>query len=261
MSDARKLLHFLPGFITGGMVLFSLVVSAAAEFRLEQTVNGTSGGEAFGGSFRVADTGGQSVSGVSKSGQCRIDYGFWPTLGSPPIPETLHRSAQPGQPLILSFATIVEQLTDSDGDAVQVVSVSPVSARGGAVEFGATALTYKPPLGFVGMDECSYLLVDSGGDVASGSVKVIVGATQPEPPHVVAGPIVTNGVFLVRYEGVPGITYTIETCERLESGTWRKLSNVTASGGGGAFGAGIFELRDLADTASNHFFRAVWPAY
>lgn len=249
------------GFTAHGLILLVAIVAPAAEFKLEQVVNGTAAGEASGGAFRVTETGGQSVVGTSRSEHWRIDYGFWDMMGSPPVATALAFSVQSGQTLDISFNSIIAQVHDPDADRVWVSSVVPVSVRGGTVEFSGVALTYTPPPGVAGPDHFTYQLMDSGGDGAFGTITVTIGTAEPEPPRVVHGPTVTNGEILVRYAGVPGLTYTIETSERLETGAWRKLFNITAPQDGGALGAGVFEVRDLVKTTSSGFFRVVWPAY
>lgn len=251
----------IPAWAAAVTALLFLATASSAEFQLEQDLNGTAVGESFVGAYRVTDTGGQPCLGKSASGPFSVEHGLWPTLGSPPIAQALSFTIAPGETLELSLPMILAAATDADGDRIRVDSVSPLSSRGGAVLLGTNAVVYTGRTGFIGLDRFTYSLIDSGGDVASGSVLLTIGPPVQIPPAVVHGPFVTNGVFLVCYEGIPGLTYTIECSERLVPGSWRKHLNVTASSDPGNPGIGVFEVREMITASSSRFFRAVYPAY
>jgi hypothetical protein len=97
--------------------------------------------------------------------------------------------------------------------------------------------------------------------VAAGVVMVLVDSTGGHSPPIVFGPTIVDGLFVVRFAGVPGLTYTIEYTDGLAPANWRKHSNVTAPAEGGSLGAGVFEVRQAITEQPARFFRIKYPAY
>ena len=61
---------------------------------------------------------------------------------------------------------------DPDGDAVTMLGVSAAPLLGRVVKYGANSIEYQAYPGSAGTDEFSYLITDSAGGVATGSVRV-----------------------------------------------------------------------------------------
>lgn len=119
----------------------------------------------------------------------------------------------------------------------------------GTVKYCNDAFRYTPPTGFVGLDTFSYVIQDSLGMMATGTVTVTVGVLPP--PTVFLPPIVTNGNFVVGYSGLPNVTYSIQTVVSLDSTNWQTTSNITASATGE-----ILFLTPIAGSPTR-FYRAV----
>jgi hypothetical protein len=66
---------------------------------------------------------------------------------------------------------------------------------------------------------------------------------------------------VVRFAGIPGYTYTIESTDSLFPPNWVKKQNVTAPTNAGSFGVGVFEFTEPTGGAPSRFYRTIWPAY
>ena len=80
-------------------------------------------------------------------------------------------------------------------------------------------------------------------------------------PNVVYGPVVSNGLFIVRFAGIPGFTYTVEATDELSPASWTKQANLTAPTTDQGLGVGIFEFSQSTGVATNRFYRTVYPSY
>jgi hypothetical protein len=149
---------------------------------------------------------------------------------------------------------------ETNGYPLAVIAVSSLSTRGGIVLLNTNMVSYTPPADFNGND--SFLCTISDGQSASGigTVFVTVGSGGPVSLGIASGPVVANGDFVVRYSGVPGLTYTIETTTDL-NGSWSKVINITAPAGDNGFGIGVFEFRSPSQQGPVRFYRVVFPAY
>jgi hypothetical protein len=132
------------------------------------------------------------------------------------------------QALNLSWGQLLAVVSDADSDALSVNSADPSSTNGGMVTLASTNLTYQPAASYTGADLFRYMVSDGRGGVATNTVLVSVLPPAAVAPSVVYGPLVAAGQFVVRFAGVPGLTYTIEATEDLHSPIWTKMVNMTA---------------------------------
>jgi hypothetical protein len=122
---------------------------------------------------------------------------------------------------------------------------------------GEHSFTYTPPTDFVGVDTFTYLVRDSAGLMAMGTVTIAVGETG-----IALHSVERQGTeFVARYVGSPGATYTMEYVNDLVSPlNWQKATNIIAPTTNQGFGIGVFEFRTIPNE-SQQFFRARFPAY
>jgi hypothetical protein len=166
----------------------------------------------------------------------------------------------PGQPLSILVSQLLAQATDPDGDPLTVTGVVATSAEGGAVSLASGVITYRPASGFTGADSFSYTVSDGRGGTVAGQVSIAVATTLGA--SFVSGPVLEGGAFVVRLEGFPGYTYTIEFTDRLSPANWQKRINATVPTTAGTFGVGVFEFREpIGGTVGNRYYRTVWPPY
>ena len=166
----------------------------------------------------------------------------------------------PGQPLSILVSQLLSKATDPDGDPLTLTGVVATSAEGGAVTLASDVITYRPASAFTGADSFAYTVSDGRGGTVVGQVSIAVATTLAA--SFVSEPVLDGGTFVVRLEGFPGYTYTIEFTDRLSPANWQKRTNATVPSTAGTFGAGVFEFREpIGGTVGNRYYRTVWPPY
>jgi hypothetical protein len=165
------------------------------------------------------------------------------------------------QLLTLSLAKLLAVVSDPDNDPLSVIAAGPASTNGGTVTLTGTSVTYQPVTDFVGADLFSYIISDGRGGLATNTVVVTVASSNGLSPNVVYGPVVSNGLFIVRFAGIPGYTYTIEATDDIGSPSWTKKTNLTAPTVDQGLGVGIFEFSESVGAATSRYYRTVYPSY
>ncbi|MBI5383957.1 MAG: Ig-like domain repeat protein [Verrucomicrobia bacterium] len=165
--------------------------------------------------------------------------------------DTIERSLTNGSKVLVSL--LLANDSDADGDALQLLAVSATSANGGAVTRNGDWVFYTPPAGFTNQDSFTYTIAESHGAQATGTVIVAI-KVDPEPSPNLRITDLSDGSYLLRFDGIPGKTYRIEYTDDLSLQTWQPLGSGTAN----PFGA--FEFRDAPPNGLPHrFYRSVYP--
>lgn len=139
------------------------------------------------------------------------------------------------------------------------VAVSATTPSHGTASVSAGALTYTPTTGYSGSDSFLVRFSDGTG-LQTMDVNVTVGNGTGGSPNVVYGPTQVEGNFVVRFAGLPGTAYTVETNAAPSGAGWAKKVNVTAPSTNGGFGIGVFEISDPIGEGTR-YYRTVWPSY
>jgi hypothetical protein len=101
----------------------------------------------------------------------------------PPEPPQLEGRAIAGDTVKLRLPGVG---VDPDGDAVTLLGIASAPQLGRIVRYGANSIDYQAYPGSGGTDEFTYLVVDSGGQTATGSARVaVVPGGLPQPPLAV----------------------------------------------------------------------------
>jgi hypothetical protein len=154
-----------------------------------------------------------------------------------------------GVPVSVALVKLLGNDSDADGDALTVVSVSPLSTNGGSVALGATRVTYTPLPGFIGLDRFSYTISDGRGGLATAEVEVtVLSGALPSSNQVLLQPV--PGGFRVRFGGIPGRSCRIQ--RSVDLNTWTTVTTLTVPA------HGIMEYIDLTGLPSA-FYRALSP--
>ena len=182
------------------------------------------------------------------------------TVLTPPVamPDTF--STPTNTPVTFSAFKLTLNDLETNGYPLSVTAVSTTSAMGGTVSLTAGQLTYRPPTDFSGNDTFTYTLSDGQSTPATGTVTVTVGNGGLISLNIVSGPLVDGADFVVRFAGIPGLTYTIEAASAL-NGPWQKVANLTAPATDTGFGIGVFEFREPMNGNATRFYRTIYPAY
>lgn len=219
------------------------------------------GGTCSSGRYSLQDTLGQLCPGIAASERYGLADGFWPTLNLPPVAAAQTLGIRTDQVARLTLAKLLGRTIDADNDPLALLGLDAVSAAGGSVALVGNAVVYTPPVGYVGVDLFAYTLTDGAGNVVTGTVEVTVTPSSATSINVVYGPAVEAGCFVVRFAGVPGYTYTIETSVSLSPPYWSKHLNLTAPASAGPWGIGVFEIREPLGSEPMRIYRTIWPAY
>lgn len=143
--------------------------------------------------------------------------------------------------------------TDSDGDAVTLVSVGPTSTHGGGVATNSGWVIYSPPAGYTNADSFTFVLSDGRGGISQGTAVVNVISNNVVPENFRAE-LLPDGTVRLAFDGIPGRSYSIEFTTDLENPNWQTLAVATAD----AFGIFAF-IDSLPPGAPQRFYRASWP--
>ncbi|MFN7140560.1 MAG: hypothetical protein ACK4UN_14575, partial [Limisphaerales bacterium] len=114
----------------------------------------------------------------------------------------------------------------------------------------------------------SIVVQPNGRIIIAGNFKSVDGVPRQQtarllgdPPAMISAPVKENGEFVCLFQGFSGLTYTLEYRDSLSTGTWHKLSNLTAPDTDQGLGVGVFELRDPIPASGMRYYRVVDPAY
>ncbi|MEM6986830.1 MAG: Ig-like domain-containing protein [Pseudomonadota bacterium] len=127
---------------------------------------------------------------------------------APPVANDLQRAIDEDASLVLP----VDELgTDPEGSPLRLASVSTPSH--GTAEISNNALVYRPPSGFSGTTDVTFVIADAGGATDQGSLRITVRAVN-DPPEVVSLPNpITIRVIDPARPGSEAVTATVRDDE------------------------------------------------
>jgi fibronectin-binding autotransporter adhesin len=150
--------------------------------------------------------------------------------------------------------TLLANDNDPDGDPLSLVSVSPASANGGTISLSGDWIDYEPPTGFTNADNFSYIIADSGGLQATGTVSVVILAAATQSQNIAGITNLGNGSTLIQFNGIPGRTYSVQATTNLVTPNWQWLGAATAGL------TGQFNFTDTPPTNSPpRFYSSTYP--
>ena len=116
--------------------------------------------------YVAANEGGQTAPG-------RVEITVVPAerRNQPPEPPQLEGRAVAGDSVTLRLPGVG---VDPDGDAVTLLGIGSAPELGRIVRFGADSIEYQAYPGSGGTDEFDYVVVDAGGETATGTARVAV---------------------------------------------------------------------------------------
>jgi hypothetical protein len=171
-------------------------------------------------------------------------------IDTPPVagPDSLQYSGTNGAKI--SIATLLTNDSDADGDSITFVGVSAASAHGGTVVSNGGWIFYTPPPGFTNSDTFSYTISDGLAAPVTGVVTANFFVDNGPSPNLTIS-VLTNGVYAIRGNGIPGRIYRIQS-SATSSGGWQDLGTATADS------FGVFQLID-PNGSRQRFYRSVYP--
>jgi hypothetical protein len=186
--------------------------------------------------------------------------GFFNVSYAPPVAEPAAFTTPVNTRAVFAAAKLAVNDIAFDGGPLTVTVVSPSSSQGGTAALASGLVTYSPPTNYTGNDTFTYTIADAHGDTSTGGVTATVGNGGVVSLNIVFGPVVDSGNFVVRFAGVPGLTYTVEAASAI-TGPWTKTANLVAPSTDQGYGVGVFQFTEPADGDGARFYRTVYPAY
>ncbi|HXR09016.1 MAG TPA: Ig-like domain repeat protein, partial [Candidatus Acidoferrum sp.] len=135
----------------------------------------------------------------------------------------------------ISVAALLADNTGPNSGVLTLISADPTSTNGGTVAISSNWIFYTPLPGFTNSDAFSYVIADSEGVQAAGTVSITVPVDLGQSQNIVAVADLGNGAALIQFQAIPGRTYTVQYTESLQTPVWQTLGTSTADATG-AFG-------------------------
>lgn len=152
------------------------------------------------------------------------------------------------------IATLLENDSDADGDAISLLTFEAQTTNGATISSNSGWLIYSPAPGFAAIDSFSYIIADSGGLEATGTVTIAPEKSAHATPNLGGSEILPGDERKVRLRGIPGRTYLIESATTLEASTWETLTKLTATS------SGELDFTDASNpNTTTNFYRATIP--
>ena len=157
-----------------------------------------------------------------------------------------------GTPVTLSLAKLLANDSVLPGHSPTLVYIETTGTGGGGIVRSGGSVTYTPPASG-SADTFSYIVTDGDGNYAAGTVGVVI--TEPGAGTFNILGIVPDGTdMVVRFAGVPGVTYQIQHSSNPAGPVWHNDAAPVADA------AGRFEFRDISPGAGTRFYRALRAA-
>jgi autotransporter-associated beta strand protein len=126
------------------------------------------------------------------------------------------------------IATLLTNDTDPDGDALTFISVSATNASGGTNVVLGNWISYKPLAGFTNADSFSYIIADSYGLQATGTVSVTILVDSALAQNIGSIDNLGTNSSLIHFSEIPARTYTVQYTTNLVTPVWQTLGTNTA---------------------------------
>ena len=166
--------------------------------------------------FRFSTASGLGPTGLAPDGEVE-DYVLTLTTNRAPVArmDTLVRYVN--ESAKITDIEVLANDSDLDGDMLAILSVPSVLPSGARVKRDSGWIIYEPPAGFYLPESFPYTLSDGRGGTAVGIINVVVqggtGGTSANRFDIE----LTDGGVILRFNGVPGRSYEIQTTPNLSS--------------------------------------------
>lgn len=172
-------------------------------------------------------------------------------LNCPPTAAPDGAATRSGESITVPISKFLNNDSDPEGAPITFLNASATSTNGGTVTVGATAITYSPVPGFVGVDRFHYTISDGVLSATTFVEILVVNGDIPAPNLVGLSPLPTGG-YQVRFAGIPGRTYQVQRATS-PNGPWSALATLVAP----LFG--LLEYQDTNPPQPSAFYRIILP--
>ena len=175
------------------------------------------------------------------------------SVNTPPLAgvDTIERGWTNGTKVLVT--TLLGNDSDADGDTISFVSFDVASTNGAVITRAGDWIHYAPAARLTLADCFGYTISDRRGVTTRGTVVVVV-RNDELPSQNLAITDRGDGSYLIRFDGIPRITYRIERNENLDNPLWVQLGSATADA------SGVFQFIDTPPIGSpRRYYRSVYP--
>lgn len=155
--------------------------------------------------------------------------------------------------LRVTAASLLANDTSPQSFPLTISAVGPAASGQASVSLSGSDVLYQAAQGFTGTDSFPYTISDGNGGTATGTVTVTISNSQSATVRTLDIQILGDGTLRVRYKGIPGIRYTVQSTESLAPANWQPRRTATADA------AGNFEFIDSTPLPAARFYRATAP--
>ena len=164
-----------------------------------------------------------------------------------------HTATGTNAPLAISFARLLLNCSDPDGNPITITQVESNSAAGGVVTTNQTGLIYTPATNYVGADQFAYFISDGRTGTNTGTVSVaVLSGNSLAIVDSLTNLIATSQAATLGIEGVPDLTYQVQASNDLL--LWSQIGSVTIPADGFT---NYVDINAINNT--NRFYRTVYP--
>ena len=152
------------------------------------------------------------------------------------------------------ISSLLAASSDPADEPLTFVSAGPLSTNGGSVAVAGGWVLYTPQPGFTNADEFSYSISNASGLAAVGTVFLPIATDTNQSQNIVGLSSLNGSQMLVQFQGVPGLSYTIQYAGSLQTPTWQTLGSTTADTNG------AFQFIDTtSDGTPTRYYRSTFP--
>jgi len=176
------------------------------------------------------------------------------TINAAPVAGTVVLQRNQNCGVKITVADLLTNDSDPNNETLTLISAGPTTTNGGTVVVTNGWIFYTPPAGFTNSDTFSYVIADSGGSQATGSVSVTVPVDLSQSQNIVSVETPDTNTALINLQGIPGRTYSVQYTQSLLSPTWQTLGTSSADA------SGAFQFTDTpTNGAPARFYRSTYP--
>jgi subtilisin-like proprotein convertase family protein len=258
VTDVAPVINTQPASRTnlvGTTATFTVIITSCSEAAFQwckgvTPISGATNATLTLANVQLSDAGGYLVK-ITNAGGTVTSATATLTVNRAPIALPNGGATIQGQALPISLIKLLSNDSDPDGDPITVTAVTATSTNGGSVMLSGGYVTYTPLPAFTGLDRYSYTISDGRGGLATTNVEIlIVSKDLPSANQVVIIPV--GAGFLIRFAGIPGVTYRLQRAPAV-NGPWTTLTTTVAPL------HGIIDYLDANPPPGAGFYRTVSP--
>lgn len=233
-----------------------LAGASSSNYAIDHDFLGAGGGRSASSAYEVeASLGAIGGALQSANGQIELWLEHLAILVDPntvPVPRNLYVQRLSGAGTRIAVSKLTQAAHDPDGDTLALVRFDTVTATGGSVRRESNWLIYQPMEGNNNSDSFAFTIADGQGGQSTGWVFISVWQEEQAQTKNMTRVVVGETEIVVRFVGIPGVEYQIQSTPSLTDPVWGPVATAVAGSNG------LFEVRDVRQSDQTRFYRAIF---